>query len=214
METFPSRQEAEELLAWAGEQNPGMWVDHSRTVGRTADIIARAGNLDGDKAYVLGLLHDIGRYEGVGELHHILAGHILMMKKGYIQNARICLTHSFPVKILDTYSGKKMDCTETELKFIQDTLASVSYDPYDGLIQLCDAICLPQGVCLLEVRLMDVARRHGMNDMTLEKWEAFFALKADFDERCGGNIYELFYEEICKVSIYGSQQGAAFLPAQ
>ena len=26
---LPDRKRAEEELAWAGEQNPGIWVDHS-----------------------------------------------------------------------------------------------------------------------------------------------------------------------------------------
>jgi hypothetical protein len=71
---------------------------------------------------------------------------------------------------------------------------------YDKLIQLCDGICLPQGICLLDVRLMDVARRYGISAFTLQKWDAFFGLKAYFDELCAGNIYNLFYEEICKIS--------------
>lgn len=202
MQNYPSRAEAEEMLTWAGTQNPGPWVEHSKTVGRAADIIAQASHLDNDSAYVLGLLHDIGRFEGIRDLHHIVAGHTLMEQKGYFRNAEICLTHSFPIKAINTYSGKHFDCTENEIAFIQNTLDDVVYDAYDELIQLCDSICLPRGVCLLEVRLMDVARRHGLNDFTLRKWEALFNLKTRFDERCAKNIYDLFYEEIRDVSFH------------
>ena len=32
---------------------------------------------------------------------------------------------------------------------------------------------------------MDVALRHGFNDLTLAKWRAFFALRQEFDEAVG-----------------------------
>ena len=73
-------------------------------------------------------------------------------------------------------------------------------DEYDSLIQLCDSICLPRGVCLLDVRLLDVARRHGVNAFTTRKWEALFAIKEHFDALCGGNIYDLFYDEVRTIS--------------
>jgi len=199
-EKYPSRREAEDLLAWAEEQNPGPWAAHSRTVGRSAEVIASACGLDRDKAYVLGLLHDIGRFEGVRDLHHIVAGHAFMVQKGFMCNARICLTHSFPIKSIGVYSGTTFDCSPAELQLIQDTLADAQYNEYDGLIQLCDSISLPQGVCLLEIRLIDVASRHGFNDFTLRKWDALFKLKEHFDLLCARSIYTLFYAEICGTS--------------
>jgi len=199
MNKYPTRLEAEELLNWASEQNPGPWVAHSRVTARAAEAIARAAGMDGDKAYVLGLLHDIGRYEGVRDMHHIVAGYDLTMEKGFKRNARICLTHSFPLQLFASYIGSN-DCSEEETKLIQNALDTVQYDDYDGLIQLCDGICLPQGITLLQVRLMDVVMRHGMNEFTLKKWGEQFKLKAHFDGLCGGNIYNLFYDEIRDVS--------------
>ncbi len=197
---YPSPQEAEAILAVASQQNPGPWVEHSQVVGRAAKTIAAACKLDENIAYVLGLLHDIGRYEGVRGLHHAVAGHALLLKKGYTHNARICLTHSFPIKNIAAYMGKN-DCSAEESKLIVSTLENAEYDDYDRLVQLCDALCLPQGVTLLEVRLMDVARRHGLNEYTLQKWDAFFALKDYFDKECKTNIYSLFHEEICKICL-------------
>ena len=66
-----SRKEAEALLEEALPYNPGPWGDHSRTAAHCAECIARASNgrLDPDKAYVLGLLHDIGRRYGTYPQH-------------------------------------------------------------------------------------------------------------------------------------------------
>lgn len=46
---------------------------------------------------------------------------------------------------------------------------------------LCDCLALPTGFCLIEKRLVDIALRHGFNDYTLEKWRAFFAIRARFE---------------------------------
>ena len=67
-------------------------------------------------------------------------------------------------------------------------------DELDRLIQLCDSICLPQGVCLMEKRLMDVAMRHGTPACGLNKWRAYFRIKAEFESRLGYSVYELFPE--------------------
>lgn len=199
-ERLPSRGDAQAWLAWGQERNPGPWAEHSRVVARVAETIAAHCGLNRDEAYVLGLLHDIGRFEGPGDMHHIIAGYRLMLEKGYPKAARICLTHSFPYQDIGAYSGKTSDCSPEEMELVRSTLKNVTYDSYDSLIQLGDALSLPQGVCLLEVRLADVARRHGFNDFTLKKWDAAFGLKKHFDALCKCNIYDLFHDEIRDVS--------------
>ena len=62
MRGYPDITEAERLLKEAESYNPGPWGDHSRVAAHCAEEIARAcRDMDADKAYVLGLLHDIGR---------------------------------------------------------------------------------------------------------------------------------------------------------
>lgn len=194
---YPSRVEAEELVKWASALNPGQWVQHCETAATAAERIAVACNMDADKAYVCGLLHDIGRFEGVRALHHAIAGYNLMMEKGYDDIARICVTHSYPIKDIKSFSGKR-DCTEEELNFIDAYINKVEYDEYDRLIQLCDAISLPTGVVQMDSRLVDVALRHGFNEFTIDKWKAFYAVKEYFDKLYGGNIYELFKEDLIR----------------
>jgi len=191
---LPAKKEAEDILLWASEKNPGPWVPHSKAVARTVETIAAQCGLDDNTAYILGLLHDIGRYKGATELRHIYDGYNLMNEKGYSHNAKICLTHSFPYKDIKAFSGRN-DCTKNETKQIQTRLKKYEYDDYDKLIQLCDSICMAEGVCLMEVRLMEVARRYNIyNRAILNKWNAFFEVKKYFDNKCGMNIYRLFHE--------------------
>lgn len=180
---------AKRTLYEAGERNPGPWIGHSESVAQNAKLIAERCGLDAQKAYVMGLLHDIGRREGVSGIKHIFDGYAYMMKMGENEIARICLTHSFPLKDVHTYIGA-YDCTDEQLAFLEAFLEDTKQDDYDRLIQLCDAISLPEGACIMEKRLMDVALRHGLPEFSLDKWRAFLTLKQYFDQRCGCNLYE------------------------
>lgn len=188
---IPTRLKAEALLREAELLNPGAWVAHSRLVGQAAEIIAaHLTGLDSQAAATLGLLHDIGRRAGVTDLRHCLDGYIYLHELGYEDAARICITHIFTVQDINAGTGK-WDCSEDEIRFIQQYLAGVHYDDYDCLIQLCDALALPTGFCLLEKRLVDVAIRRGTNATTVDKWKATFQVKADFEARIGKSIYTL-----------------------
>jgi hypothetical protein len=198
---LPSIDEAEKLLLWAHDKNPGPWLNHSKVVARSAKKIAENSNLNGNIAYISGLLHDIGRYKGVTGLRHIYDGYTLLTDKGFDFLGKICLTHSFPNKNgmeLDSFNGGN-DCTWDESQKIQNQLDNCIYDDYDKLIQLCDSISLAEGICLLEIRIVDVVRRYRkFNETILEKWDAFFDIKKYFDYKCGMNIYKLFKDEIIK----------------
>lgn len=181
--------EADEELKLAVELMPGPWEGHSMSTALNAKLIAQKTNfLDGDRAYVMGLLHDIGRRAGIKGILHIFDGYDYMMSRGHEEIARICLTHSFPVKDVDTFIGK-YDCTPDQKIFLERYLEEIEYDDYDLLIQLCDAISLPSGACIMEKRLVDVALRHGLPEFTLRKWKAFLNTKKYFDELCDCNIY-------------------------
>ena len=73
---LPSIETALTELKKAGELNPGLWIKHSENVAAAAKIIAdNCKNLDGNKAYILGLLHDIGRRTGIYAMRHIIDGY-------------------------------------------------------------------------------------------------------------------------------------------
>lgn len=183
--------EAEYELEKGAAENPGPWKAHSVSVAENAKRIAdKANGMDADRAYVLGLLHDIGRRAGVKDILHIFDGYDYMMRLDQPEIARICLTHSFPIHNADIYFGK-YDCTAEQKAFLDKYIRETVYDDYDKLIQLCDAISLPNGACIMEKRLVDVALRHGLPEFTLAKWRAFMELKKYFDEKCECNIYAL-----------------------
>ena len=184
-------QQAECELKLAVKMNPGPWEQHSYSVANNARLIAqKVHGMQQDKAYVMGLLHDIGRRVGVTGILHIFDGYDYLMGLGEPDLARICLTHSFPGKDVNSFFGK-YDCSKEQVDFLKAYLEKTEFDDYDILIQLCDAISLPNGACIMEKRFVDVALRHGLNDFTLEKWKAFMGTKAHFDNLCGCNIYEL-----------------------
>ena len=190
----PTVDQALALLAEAASRNPGPWFQHCEVAASTAQAIAtHDSRLDPDIAYVLGLLHDVGRggsLPGKPDVYHILDGYELLRERGFEDAARICLTHSFPIKLADAFASPWGEM-HAERRFVQEYLDSVEYTPYDRLIQLCDALSLATGAVLMEKRLVDVALRHGFNDYTLAKWRAYAAIRDEFDAACGASIYSL-----------------------
>ena len=184
---LPTRKEAERLLAEAEKCNPGPWGNHSRVAAHCAEKIAQeCDGLDPEKAYILGLLHDIGRKFGVRHLGHVSDGYSYMMSMGYDEAAKICLTHSFNSGTIDGYIGK-FDTTLEELKVIEDALETVTMDEYDKLIQLCDSIAGSEGVLDIEETMGDVRNRYGSYPQ--EKWDNNLKLKKHFEDMMGKDIY-------------------------
>ncbi|MBU0482784.1 MAG: HD domain-containing protein [Chloroflexota bacterium] len=189
---IPTLQQAEAYLAEAETLNPGPWTDHSRHAAIAAAAIAQCHpELDPGTAYILGLLHDIGRREGITDMRHALDGYNFMLGEGYPDAARICMTHSFPIPKIEAFAGGWGHCSEADLDFVRRYLAEVEFTPYDRLIQLCDTLALPSGTCLMEKRFVDVVMRYGFNDYTLEKWRAFIAIQQEFDAAIGRSIYSV-----------------------
>ena len=80
--------------------------------------------LDPDQSYVLGLLHDIGRREGIFGMRHVVDGYTFMMLEGYPDVARISLTHSYPIPIV-MYGSSAWDGTDVESEFVAEYLTNV-----------------------------------------------------------------------------------------
>ena len=194
---LPTREYAEVLLRDAEKCNPGPWGDHSRTVAHCAEKIARTcGDMDADKAYILGLMHDIGRKFGVRHLGHVSDGYAYMISLGYDEVAKVCLTHSFNNQSIDEYVGK-VDTTEEELSLIKEKLASVCFDEYDRLIQLCDALAGSDRVLDIEERMEDVKKRYGFYPQA--KWDSNINLKKHFEAKTGKSIYTVVEKDTFKL---------------
>lgn len=188
---IPTLEEAKRLLEEASKLNPGPWVEHSLYVGKAAQLIAKEDKeLDSEVALVLGMLHDIGRRYGITNEKHSIDGYKFAMENGYDLLARICLTHGYLLKNVSDTCGQK-DFTIKEREFTKEYLKKIEFDSYDKLIQLCDALALPSGFCLLEKRFVDVVMRYGFNEFTLEKWKTTFEIQRYFEERIGTSIYNI-----------------------
>ena len=187
MDSYPVREEAERLLREAEACNLGAWGNHSRVAALCAQKIAEAAGMDPEKAYVLGLLHDIGRKFGITHLAHVYDGYQYMMELGYDAAARVCLTHSFCLPRLDVYVGR-FDISRDHQAQLQALLQEREYDDYDLLIQLCDCLAGADGVMDMQARMKDVKRRYGFYNQ--EKWDTNMHLKQYFEEKTGMNIYE------------------------
>jgi hypothetical protein len=188
---IPSLEQAEAFISEGQIMSPGPWVQHSFYVAKAAEFIAQHHpKLDPTIAFILGYLHDIGRRVGITDMRHILDGYYFLKEKGFDDAARICLTHTFPIKNVYSVAGK-WDCTNQELEFVKEFLSNIELDEYDKLIQLCDAIALPSGFSLVEKRLMDVALRRGVNEYSVLRWKAYLEIQHDFEKVIGHSVYKV-----------------------
>ena len=183
---IPDITTAEAELALAGTMNPGPWVAHSRNVGLAARYIAeKVPDMNPEKAHIVGMLHDIGRRVGVVDITtHVIEGYRYAAAKGWDEVARICMTHSYPL-------GAQEVGGEPAEREILSYLRGCEYDDYDKLIVLCDSVAVDYGFCILERRFVDVARRYGVWPNMVERWNATFRIKEDFEARMGCSVYDV-----------------------
>lgn len=188
---YPDIPWAERELKLAAAMNPGPWEDHSRNVALAAQrIAARCPEMNSEKAYVCGLLHDIGRRTGVAAVRHVIDGYDYAMGRGWDEVARICLTHSYPTQNIDEDIGR-LDITDGQYRFIKDYLGRIEYDDYDRLIILCDALAEAGGFCILEKRFVDTTRRYGIYPFTVDRWNQTIAFRDHFETLTGMSVYSL-----------------------
>lgn len=188
----PTLEEARLLLEEGQRLNPGPWIEHCINAGKAAELIAKnCKDLNPEVALVLGMLHDIGVRYGVTYMKHTLLGYNFAMEKGYEKLAKVCLTHSYNCHDIRDSFGNYDNFTEEEYNFLKNYIENTEYDDYDRLIQLCDALALPEGYCLMEKRMIDVALRHGVNNFIVDKWKATFETKKYFENKMGKSIYDV-----------------------
>ncbi len=186
---LPSVERALKELEIAGEMNPGPWTKHSENVGVAARNIAeKISGMDSEKAYILGLLHDIGRRVGIVNIpKHVYEGYMYCMENSWDEVAKICMTHSYPLKEAE-FGGETKDMeTGVIKKYIQEC----ELDDYDLLIQICDSLATDYGFCILEKRFVDVTRRYGFWSNTIERWNVTFEIKEYFETKMGCSIYDV-----------------------
>ena len=192
-ELEPSRAVAEFILEESVALNPGPWREHSYAVARAAEKIAAAvqsagGKMNPDKAYIYGLLHDVGRRVGPTYMAHVIDGYNYLHQLGYERAARLCITHSFNLQDVDDYIGKR-DVNDEQFAQIKSLLEEKPFDDYDRLIQLLDSTCAADGTQNLEERMGDVKKRYGYYPEG--KWNKNFELKEYFEKLTAKDFYQM-----------------------
>lgn len=164
---------------------------HGMMVASAAYLIAsQTTDLDPQKAYIMGLLHDFGRQAPDKEFFHGLRGYLLMKEMGYDQQARICLTHTFLINsftVEDYPSYPKENIIQT-IAILND----IVFDDYDRLIQLSDMLVFGCGFATIKERMNYLHRRYQLPASLLRKqYRHCLLLKNYFDHKCNKNIYTL-----------------------
>ena len=186
---LPSIERALEEIKIAGQLNPGPWTKHSENVGIAARNIAdKIPEMDSEKAYIVGLLHDIGRRVGIVNIpKHVYEGYLYCMENNWDEAAQVCMTHSYPLMEKEF----QFDPEDLEMQEIKKYILSCKPNDYDLLIQLCDSVAVDYGFCILEKRFTDVARRYGISNHSVDRWNATFAIKEYFESKMDCSIYDV-----------------------
>lgn len=186
---LPTIEEAEKELQIAGELNPGPWVKHSLNVGIAARNIAeKIPGMDAEKAYIVGVLHDIGRRVGIVNIpKHVYEGYKFCVEKGWDEVAKVCMTHSY---VLMQEEFQYEPTTEEEIA-IKEFIMSCEADDYDRLIQLCDSLATDYGFVIIEKRFVDVTRRYGIMEGYVKGWNKTFEIKENFEKVMGCSVYDV-----------------------
>ena len=171
------------------------WIDHSICVGNTASVIAKALNLDSDKAKAMGYIHDIGK--GHGDFNaHIINGYNYLKELGYDEEyANVCLTHSYLNNDIMCTAGvdPKFIHLMKGYNYIKRFVEYHRYTIYDRIINLCDLMCTSNTVTI-DKRLIDVIIRRGVFSNAQYHISEIYKLKEYFDNLLGYNLYDLFPE--------------------
>lgn len=166
---------------------------HAAMVAVAAQMIAsRLPDIDGEKAYIMGLFHDFGKLvynDEMSDKFHGLEGYKYLHKLGYDELARISLTHTFYEQELNLkeYAGYN----PSEMRKCKKLLQEVPFDDYDRLIQLCDRLSV--GVTLnIKQRIFNIRNNYKIPPLLVKKkYREALKLKKYFDKRCGCDIYKL-----------------------
>jgi len=163
---------------------------HVFNVAKIAEnIAAKTGILNPETAYVLGLLHDVGRIkdETVTHVPHSIEGYKYLCKTGFPDAAPICITHNFidpDIKAEDypTYDQKSF-------AFARNFLQKVRYNDYDRLIQLADLFSRGKEILSIRQRLDKNKQFYHIKNLSYE--DKAFALRDYFNQKYNIDVEQI-----------------------
>ena len=198
-----SINEAHSLLEQLKQQEislgraPDTWYTYENHVIGTAElawlIASEIKEMNPDKLYVKGLLHDICRTEEDRKqrFHGILGYEKLIQKDSDV--ARACLLHMFLWNKLPPYQ----EChdlfyqKEEDYNFIAEYIINHNPSNEDYLIQLCDYLANKDGYVTIEQRAEELAARHRNTDI-FSSVVYCNEIKQYFDKKIGHDIYHFY----------------------
>ena len=198
-----SIEKAYSFLEDAPRKNKDLWIKHSINVAIVAERLAEQLKLDSKKAYVLGLIHDIGRRkkEHVG-LRHIIEGYNFLEEQGYKEEARVCLTHTFYSRSLvkPNLTKENTNLTRNEIEFISDNKNKNGFNIYDKILQIADNMGSATGINTVERRRTESMLRYGITDVSEKNLREIFKVQNEIEEKLGFSLYKIFPEVADNIS--------------
>lgn len=170
----------------------GTSAKHYQNVAYVAAHIALKAEMNVQKAYILGLLHDYGEVaeDSNPKAFHGTAGYDEMMLNGYDEVAQICLSHSFFDK---NFNPEDTSYPSKEIIRAKEILKNKDFDDYDKLIQLADLMSSGVDITTVEERISKLAIKYNIrSDLVETKMRAAKELKMYFDNKCNCDIYQEF----------------------
>lgn len=209
-----TRREAKQLAGYYLQQrihngsNPRIIFEHGVhvfNVAKIAEEFARHtnGTLDPDTAYILGLLHDIGRIkdETVTNIPHGIEGFNYLNENGYPKLAPICLTHCFISKNVDI---KNYPAYNAELlSKVKDYLDSIEYNDYDRIVQMADMFSRGKEILSIQQRLEKNKSFYHIHNKAYG--ECVYALRDYLNKK-----YEIDVEKIV-ADLFAPKQNSAYI---
>ena len=153
--------------------NKSAFLSHSLEEARLCSLMAEKANLDTDKSFKMGLLHDYGRKYNHGGLH-VTLGFNNLFSLGYITESIGCLTHSYlNGNYFACYSPSDEYKVDDDLNIIYISeevkenevykfLSTYTYTDYDRILNLADLMASENGVISPEKRIIDIEKRRKM----------------------------------------------------
>lgn len=164
-----------QALTWFNFREP--WEQHCFNVGKlAAEIATHIPDVDPNKAFVYGLVHDYGRGSKKGKENpkcHPVEGYTIISSKGYSNEAMACITHTFPdLSNILIVPGKcrpgwRVDSNPNDFEydeidsFIIQKLKGYKPTIYDDLVLIADLMSTSKEYVTINQRLQIVKERYG-----------------------------------------------------
>lgn len=180
---------------WNDNEKSVKTYQHSFVVAKAAEKIAsRTKDLDPDKSYIYGLMHDLGKFFLSNEFmyQHPRIGYE-KLKVEYPDIADICISHAFPdFDVFDQILQYCHGC-EVEANKIFEILKTVRMTEYVELIQFCDKVSTLDGYVTFDAKInWYIENSRSKNDELNKLYrDKLGEIKLKLDILTGYDVYDL-----------------------